>query len=323
MQFPEPPDVRQCEREPLFSTRVEDQPLWMELCESLRDRLFPLKLPALELTSTPVPVPDRLAGNTNPWALGTATIVNVGIVGIAILLGFRVVAHQPPPTTGSLDKFVIKDVPLFAPLRANDRSSGGGTNDSLEANKGHNPNQDMHTLAPVQLPVLEDPKLAVDNSIAVPPEVKLPDNPTMAVIGVHSSANVTLVSGGPGGPAGIGSGDGRGDGPGHGQNGWGSGPNEGIYWPGRDGVTQPVPIYTPEAEFSDEARKQKHQGACIVSVIIDAQGNPQDPHVVRQLGYGLDQKALQAIMRYRFQPAKKRGKPVPVRISIVVDFKLY
>jgi TonB family protein len=61
----------------------------------------------------------------------------------------------------------------------------------------------------------------------------------------------------------------------------------------------------------------------VISVIIDAQGNPQSPHVVRALGMGLDEKALAAVMRYRFKPAKKDGKPVAVRMIVEVNFRLY
>ena len=324
MTLPEPPGVRG--RDLFCSNRVEEEPLWSELYAELRDRMFPPKLPPLELTSVPVPVPDRMASNTNPWAIGTATVVNGGIAVLVILLGLGAVNRKPPFSyRDPANKFILKDLPLFAPLNASaaNGGSGGGANNLIDANKGHNPKQDMHPLAPVQVPVLENPKLAIENKIAVPPDVKLPDNPAMAVVGVHESANVTLVSGGPGGPAGIGSGDGRGDGPGHGQNGWGPGSRDGIYVAGLNGVTQPVAIFTPEAEFSDEARRAKHQGACTISVIIDAQGNPQSPRVVQSIGMGLDEKALQAVMRYRFKPAKKDGKPVAARIAVVVDFRLY
>ena len=312
------------QRTVLLASTIEHQSLWSGLYQGLRDRLFPPELPTLELTSTPVAVPDRLAANTNPWAIGTAAVVNSGIVALVILFGLRAVNHSPIPTD-PVNKFVIKDLPLFAPLspRAADGGSGGGANDPVEAIQGRNPRQDMHPLAPVQLPVLANPKLAIENRIAIPPDVRLPDNPEFATIGVHSSPNVTLVSGGPGGPVGIGSGDGGGDGPGRGQNGWGPGSQEGIYWPGRDGVTRPVPIFTPEAEFSDEARRHKHQGACTVSVIIDAHGVPRDPHIVQPIGMGLDEKALEAVMRYRFKPAEKRGRPVAARIAVVVNFRLY
>ncbi|MGA9586991.1 MAG: energy transducer TonB, partial [Terracidiphilus sp.] len=161
---------------------------------------------------------------------------------------------------------------------------------------------------------------------AVPPEIKLPDNPAMPMIGIDSSANVTVISGGPGSHNGIGIGMNGGDGPGDGP-GWGpgsrGGAGNGIYTPGIGGVSQPVPIFTPEAEFSDEARRQKYQGVCIISVTIDAQGNPQNPRVVQRLGMGLDEKALEAVLRYRFKPARKDGKPVPVRMSVMVNFRLF
>jgi len=57
-------------------------------------------------------------------------------------------------------------------------------------------------------------------------------------------------------------------------------------------------------------------------VIIDAQGNPQNPRVIQPIGMGLDAQALQADMRYRFKAAKKDGKPVAVRIAVVVNFRL-
>jgi protein TonB len=322
MTLPEPPNLRG--RDLFSSNRIEQEPLWSELFAELRERMFPPKLPPLELKSVPVPVPDRMASNTNPWAIGTATLVNGGIAVLVILVGLRAVNH-PTPFADPVNKFTLKDLPLFAPLkaRAADGGNGGGTNSLIDANKGRNPKQDMHPLAPVQVPVLENPKLAIENRIAVPSDVKLPDNPAMTMIGVHESANVTLMSGGTGGPVGIGSGDSRGDGRGHGPNGWGLGSRDGIYVAGLNGVTQPIAIFTPEAEFSDEARRAKHQGACTISVIIDAQGIPQNARVVQPIGMGLDEKARQAVMRYRFKPAKKDGKPVAVRIAVVVDFRLY
>lgn len=96
----------------------------------------------------------------------------------------------------------------------------------------------------------------------------------------------------------------------------------GVYRIG-GGVSAPVPIFSPEAEFSDEARRAKYQGVCLVSLIVDAQGNPQNPRVVRGLGRGLDEKALEAVRKYKFKPAMKGNTPVPVMMSIEVNFKLY
>jgi TonB family protein len=90
------------------------------------------------------------------------------------------------------------------------------------------------------------------------------------------------------------------------------------------GVSAPVPLNSVEAEFTDEARRAKYQGVCIVSMIVDAQGNPQNPRVVRGLGMGLNERALEAVRRYRFKPAMLNGRtPVPVMISVEVNFRLY
>jgi TonB family protein len=90
------------------------------------------------------------------------------------------------------------------------------------------------------------------------------------------------------------------------------------------GVSAPVPLVSPEAEFSEQARRAKYQGVCLVSVIVDAEGNPQNPRVIRGLGMGLDEKALEAVRRYKFKPALKDGTiPVPVMITIEVNFRLY
>lgn len=305
---------------------LTEKPIWCELYESVRDRFFAPKLPPLELTSKPIPVPDRMATSTNPWAVGTATLVNGGLLALLLLMGVRAVL--PPSSKSSpLSNFKLDDFPFLAPKPETAHGGGGGgTNDSINAIRGRNPKLDMHPLAPVQIPVLDHPKLAVENSIAVPADIKLPDNSAMTMMGVHSSPNVTLISGGQGGLVGLGTGKNGGDGPGDGP-GWGPGKNggagDGVYTPGVGGVTQPVPIFTPEAEFSDEARRQKYQGVCVISVVIDAQGYPQNLRLVQTLGLGLDQKALEAVQRYRFKPARKDGKPVAARMTVMVNFRLY
>jgi len=86
------------------------------------------------------------------------------------------------------------------------------------------------------------------------------------------------------------------------------------------GVSPPVVLHSVEPEFTDEARSAKHQGTVIISLIVDTQGMPRDIHVTRPLGFGLDQKAIEAVMKFRFKPAMKDGKPVPVKVSIQVKF---
>jgi TonB family protein len=236
-------------------------------------------------------------------------------------MGVRAVVHSDPAARPD-SSFHIDNFPLFSPLRADSHGGrGGGTNDVLDPIKGRLPKLDLNAIEKVQVPLLDHPKLELENSMVVPPDIKLPDN-AMPLIGVHNSTNVTVVSGGPGKNGGIGFGPDGSYGPGSGP-GWGPDSGNRIYTPGAGGVSQPVPIVTPEAEFSDEARRQKYEGVCLISVIIDAQGNPQSPRVVRRLGMGLDEKALEAVMKYRFKPARKDGKPVAVRISVMVNFRLF
>jgi TonB family protein len=85
-----------------------------------------------------------------------------------------------------------------------------------------------------------------------------------------------------------------------------------------------VALNNVEAEFSDEARRAKYQGIVLVALIVDTQGNPQNPRVIRSLGMGLDEKALEAVRQYKFRPAMKDGKtPVAVMINVEVNFRLY
>jgi TonB family protein len=299
---------------------VDDKPLWAALYENLRDAFFPQRLPPLELTSKPIPVPDRMAARTNPWALGTATVINGGIMALAILLGMRAAIHHfpPSPTGAHVD---ISDLHIFAPpaARPSDGGNGGGTNDLIDPIEGRNPKFANAPIAPPMVALIQQPKLPAEPAI----DIRLPENSSMPNIGVENSTNVTLASNGPGTHGGQGTGKNGGDGPGNGNGGWGPGSGNSFYVPGQAGVIAPTLLIAPEAEFSDEARRQKYQGTCMLAVIVDAHGNPQNVHVIRVLGMGLDEKALEAVRRYRFKPGTKDGKPVPVLISVAVDFRLF
>jgi TonB family protein len=149
-------------------------------------------------------------------------------------------------------------------------------------------------------------------------DITIPDNPNLPNFGMPNSSNVRMGSMGNGSGSGLGNGRGSGVGPGEGGNIGG-----GLYRVG-GGVSPPQPLNSVEAEFSDEARRAKYQGVCLISLIVDAQGNPQNPRVVRALGMGLDEKAIEAVKKYKFKPAMKDGKtPVPVMITVEVNFRLY
>jgi TonB family protein len=305
----------------------EEKPVWKTLYENIRDVFFPVKLPPLELTSTPIPVPDRMAVKANPWAIGISTTLNIAILAFVIWLGIKAVVNivKPPVQATNID---VGNFDLKAPKAgvAAGGGGGGGSHDIVDPIKGKLPLRMKDPITPPMVPILDQPKLAVPSAINVQQNIQLPDNPNLPNIGMAKSANVTLASNGQGGGSGMGTGYGGGMGSGTG-NGFGPGTGGnaggGVYQIG-GGVSAPIAIFTPEAEFSDEARRAKYQGVCLISLIVDAQGNPQDPRVIRALGMGLDEKALEAVRKYKFKPAMKDGRvAVPVRITIEVNFRLY
>jgi protein TonB len=304
----------------------EEKPIWTALYENIRDVFFPVKLPPLELTSKPIPVPDRMAVKANPWAIGSAGAVNIAILLILLFfVGKKML--ETPKTVAAVTPIDISDINLKAPKAGNAAGGGGGggSHDIIDPIKGHLPPRVKDPITPPQVPVLDKPKLAVPSAINVQTNITLPDNPNLPNIGVKNSPNVTLASNGSGSNGmGIGSGGGMGSGTGDGYGpGFGGNTGGGLEKIG-GGVSAPQALNQVEAEFSDEARRAKYQGICVVQLIVDAQGNPQNPKVVRALGMGLDEKAIEAVKKYKFKPAYKQGKgPVPVMINVEVNFRLY
>ena len=109
---------------------------------------------------------------------------------------------------------------------------------------------------------------------------------------------------------------------------------EGIYHPSKE-VTVPKLIYSVEPEFSEQARKRKLSGVTTVKFIVNDDGTVRDPHVTksaadrftnnkdRAAAASLDEKALQAVSKYRFEPARFQGKPVPCWLTTEVDFQIF
>lgn len=97
--------------------------------------------------------------------------------------------------------------------------------------------------------------------------------------------------------------------------------SSGVYKIGGD-VAPPKLLNKVEPEYTKQAKKKKIQGRAILSLIIDADGQPQDIRVIRSLDPGLDQKAIEAVRQWTFEPGTKDGQPVSTKANIEVDFKL-
>jgi periplasmic protein TonB len=200
---------------------------------------------------------------------------------------------------------------------------GGGDNDKIQASHGSAPRFAAEQLTPPAVVVRnEDPKLPTEPSVVGPPDLVLPQS---VQPGDPMAAILTPPSNGVGSGGGIGSGHGGGlgggEGPGVGE-GRGGGIGGGVFRVG-GGVSAPRAIYAPDPEFSEEARKAKYQGSVVLSAIIGPDGRPHNLRVVRSLGMGLDEKATEAVTRWRFEPAHKGSQPVAVDVNIEVAFRLY
>ena len=265
---------------------------------------------------------DARAMKANPWAVGASVFLNGILLALLLYIGAGRRAYYDPHL-GEAAPLNIDDLRLLVWRAAHIGGGGGGTRSPIDPVAGRLPKFENNPIVAPQVPVLDRPKLAVDPSLKALPDIKIPEDVAVVNIGGPRSPNVTLSSNGPGRSGGIGTGSDGGDGPGRGD---GAGPGFkggiGVYGPG-SGVKPPTVISAPSAEFSDEARRSKFQGICLISLVVDAQGNPQNIRVVRPLGMGLDEKALEAVAKYKFKPATLNGKPVAAMVTVEVNFRLF
>jgi TonB family protein len=90
----------------------------------------------------------------------------------------------------------------------------------------------------------------------------------------------------------------------------------------RERMTAPKPVYHPDPEYTDKARKKKISGTVLVSLVVTAEGAVRDAKVTTSLDKDLDRQALKAVNTWKFQPATMDGKPVAVRISAEISFRI-
>ncbi|HLJ13185.1 MAG TPA: energy transducer TonB [Bryobacteraceae bacterium] len=207
-------------------------------------------------------------------------------------------------------------MPLYAPdLRA---EAGGGSRSPLPATQGIAPRRVAKAfIAPVVIPRTEPPLLPLEPSLEALPDLKLPE--------IHIAqygdpfARLGAPSGGSRGPAGAGGEGCCGIGP-------GNGPNVGGVRSGRSEphrrISSPKLVYMVEPEYSDEARKSRYQGTVILKIVVDTAGRAREVRIVRGLGLGLDEKAIEAVGHWRFDPGRQDGKPIPTSAIVEVNFHL-
>ena len=259
-----------------------------------------------------------------------SAIVHVALIGLLVsgaFIGHQIVQQVAARQTVTLiapspDSYILQPSKKLV-----SGGGGGGDHDRLPAPKGRLPKAALQQITPPAIVMRnEKPRLAVEPTVVVPPQVHVAEN-KMLNLGTSAAAVMPAAppSNGTGSGGGIGSGSGGGVGVGHGPGvgaGIGGGIGGGVYKVG-GGISAPQAISAPDPAYTEEARRAKRQGTCVLWLIVDAAGRPRDIKVVRGLGLGLDAKALEAVQQWRFQPALKDGKPVDVQISVEVEFHLY
>jgi protein TonB len=293
--------------------------------EALETELCADALPITDSNNVPefLPQADRRAVGmlaADPRSFVFSFLSHVAVVVLiasGIWVGQRAIIKKPP---------LLSDV-TYLPLPTGDNvphgGGSGGDHSAVPVSRGTPPRFSEQQITPPAIVVRNQiAKLQVEPTLQGPPDLKLPQS---GQLGDLLALNATIPSNGTGGNAGMGNSHGTGIGIGNGP-GYGPGSNGGccggIYSPG-NGVSAPRAIYDPDPEFSEEARKVKHQGTVVLAIVVDSSGHPRNIRVARSLGMGLDEKAVEAVQKWKFTPGMRDGVPVAVQVNIEVSFKLY
>ena len=276
--------------------------------------------------------PNEIWGKYNNYrtnGVAVSAVIHIAVIGL--LLSGVFVSHQ------IVQRQTRQVVTLIAPSletptlqvakKVTSGGGGGGDRDVLPAPKGNPPKAALQQITPPAIVMHNSkPKLPVEPTVVAPPTVNVAEN-HMPTLGAAMATPMPAAppSNGTGSGGGIGSGSGGGVGVGHGPGigaGSGGGIGGGVYRVG-GGISAPTAISAPDPDYTEDARRAKKQGTCVLWLIVDSAGHPRDIRVARGLGFGLDAKAIEAVKQWRFQPALKDGKPVDVQISVEVEFHLY
>ncbi len=233
-------------------------------------------------------------------------LIHCGVIALLLFFSSRNVNHddsskvEQPPTR------------LYLPRLAKPDHGGGGMRSLTPVTRGQLPPLARRVfIPPIAVPVNLKPVLVLEAGITMTP-VDI-SNVRMPRFGDPLAA--------PGPPSGGQGRDGVGN---HGSGGRGDDDGAGFAALGGGSglLVGPEVVYHPEPEFSEEARKAKLQGVVVLEVQVEPSGFARVVRVRQQLGLGLDEKAIEAVLRWRFRPATRNGRPVPASATIYVNFRL-
>jgi len=232
-------------------------------------------------------------------------------------------SRQPPRSTVRL--VIPTDLAAYLPhiAPALDDGGGGGDRSPLRASQGRLPRFAARQFTPpAAVSHNLQPILMIEPTLIGPPDLKLSEvslpqfGDPSAPPGPPSNGPGCCGGIGDGHGHGVGGGDGPGAGPGH------SGGIHGQATPPVRAASGLLVLYKVEPDYSDDARKAHLQGVVILRLEVDERGIPRNLAVVRSLGLGLDERAVDAVGQWRFRPAYRDGQPAVVSAFVEVNFRL-
>lgn len=302
-----------------FSSQEPDS-WWNRIRENLSNVIAPAHASPSSANGAPIHLLNIDKKARAGRAQTISAVTHAGLVATLVLVAFRSPGGLSFGTSPLLQRPVLTlDRSIFAALGAHpsNGSGSGGDHNPIPATRGNPPPASSIQLLPP--------------SIRQNPNAELPVPPTL----LDSNAPPVLISidriglpwmpaetnsGGPGNGRTIGSGDGNtmGD-SGNGQAGFGESSE-----PYRAGMIMPTCLYCPLPAYSDEARKVKMQGTVTMRVLVGTDGRASDVRVVRGVGFGLDERAMEAVRGWKFSPSRDAGHhPIQVWIIVETVFRLF
>ena len=248
-------------------------------------------------------------------------LTHAAILGAILVLAVQ--THTSRPLAKQMTDLVqnrlqfspnIDDVSLHPSLG---RAAGGGENNSIPATRGF--------LAPHSSVQLAAPRLPDNTAHRLPVPVSILDAQTPPIAPAITELGLPWVpadtgSAGPGKDGGFGTGNKGGMGDGEGPDA-GQGNGDGPY---ARGVSMPVCNICPYPIYTDEARKVKMQGTVTLRVLVGTDGRASEIRVIRGVGYGLEERAVQTVRGWKFTPARDAARrPIAVWVTIEAVFRLF
>jgi protein TonB len=307
---------------------IPQPPFLEELFSNLREAWLPRPKDYSAISAAPVHV--RIQKRKFRLKALTASLV-FHVVGLYALNGsdMRYFFFNTPPDKDEKSKVtavIISPKKMYLPpalsLRPAISRGGGGRHEKSPPRKGQLPR-----FAPQQIlpPKIEEPKKMpqwlIEPTLEDPVALTRLDKFDLRTLG-DPAALARLAGEGAisGSKTGLGTGIGTGQGPGYGSGSSGGRGNTKSF--DTDGISPPQVIFKVKPSYTPEASAAQIQGKVTVSALVLPDGSVQALRVIRGLGYGLDEKAMEAVRKWRFRPGLKEGQPIAVAVSVEVHFSL-